>query len=159
MSHLYVIVPVFSSVHVTLQPALSIRQSIRPSVCTSVRPSIHLSVCLSVCLSVRLSICPSVHLSIRLSICTVGWLVGCSVSLSLTFYFLGSGPKGADDLCFHIYGNFSFFSFFSYVRTPPQLQSPNSSPEAQILAVRPIFHPRDPNSNLEAQILALWPKF
>ena len=41
--------------------------------------------------------------------------------------------------------------------SPPPSVPPH--PEAQILAVRPIFHPRDPNSNLEAQNLALRPKF
>ena len=78
----------------------------------------------------------------------------------LYLFLLGSGPEGADDLCFHICRNFSFSSSSSYVRPyPPQLRGPNSSPEAQILAVRPIVNPRDPNSTLEAQILALRPKF
>ena len=41
---------------------------------------------------VRSSVRPFVRPFVRLSICTVGWLVGCSVSLSLTFW--AAAPKG-----------------------------------------------------------------
>jgi hypothetical protein len=47
---------------------LSVRPSVRPSVCLSVRPSVCLSVRPSVCLSVRPSVCPSVRLSVCLSV-------------------------------------------------------------------------------------------
>ena len=33
-------------------------------------------------------------------------------------YFVGSGPKGVDDLCFHIYGEFSPSSVYPPCRLP-----------------------------------------
>ena len=76
--------------------------------------------------------------------------------------FLGSGPEGADDLCFHTWGNFSSFSSFSSSSVPPPASRPKSWPwgpnpslETQILAWRPKSQPWDPNHSLEAQNPAL----
>ena len=53
---------------------------------------------------------------------SVRWLVGRSVGRSVG-PLLGSGPEGADDLCFHTYGGFS--------------PSPSASPLPQIPVLRP----------------------
>ena len=76
--------------------------------------------------------------------------------------FLGSGPEGADDLCFHTWGNFSFSSFFfsSFSSVPPprlKPQSPNSSPEVHFPIT--LLGPLDPNPSLKAQIPSPKPKF
>ena len=59
----------------------------------------------------------------------------------------GSGPEGADDLCFHTGEN-----------SPPSSPSPPPSPstpfKAHILALRLKSQPIGPNPSLEAQILA-----
>ena len=63
------------------------------------------------------------------------------------FSFLGSGPEGVDELCFHTYGEFS--------PPPPPPPSPYPPPppslQAHILASRPISQPRGPNPREEAQ--------
>merc|ERR1712105_324719 len=106
---------------------------------------------------------------------TLATTVNCGKKPLFSFLpsFLGSGPEGADDLCFHICRNFSSFFFFFFV-PPPQIPGPylslktqipawrlksqpggsNSSLEAQIPAWRLKFQPRGSNSNLEAQIPA-----
>ena len=69
--------------------------------------------------------------------------------------FLGSGPEGVDDLCFHTYGGFSPPS----PPPPPSPTSPflnsqsrgtNSSLEAQIPVLRPKSQPQGPNPSLKA---------
>ena len=62
--------------------------------------------------------------------------------------FLGSGPEGADDLCFHT-GEISPQS--SPSSPPASLSTPF---EAHILALRLKSQPIGPNPSLEAQILA-----
>ena len=57
-------------------------------------------------------------------------------------WFFGSGPKGVNDLCFHIHGEFS--------------PSPTSPP--QILVWRTKFQSPGPNPSLKAQIPS-WPKY
>ena len=84
---------------------------------------------------------------------SVRWLVGRSVGRLVNWLvpFLGSGPKGVDDLCFHTYGEFS---------PPPPSSSPSSYPpsypslEAQISVSRPNSQSRGPNPSLMAQFLA-----
>ena len=68
------------------------------------------------------------------------------VGRSVCFPFLGSGPEGFDDLCFHTYGGFS-----------PPSPPPSTSPP-QIPVLRPKFQARGPNPSLEAQIPASRPK-
>ena len=58
--------------------------------------------------------------------------------------FLGSGPEGVDDLCFHTYGEFS-----------PSSSSPSYPPPP---ASRPISQPGGPYPSLQAQIPVLRPK-
>ena len=62
--------------------------------------------------------------------------------------FLGSGPEGVDDLCFHT-GEFSAY-------TPPR--DPNPSFKAQISALRLKSHPHGSNPSLEAKIPSSKPK-
>ena len=69
-------------------------------------------------------------------------------TIPIFFLFLGSGPAGVDDLCFHTYGVFS--------PSPPPPSSPSLPP--QIPVSRPKFQSRRPNASLEAQIPASWPK-
>ena len=63
--------------------------------------------------------------------------------------FLGSGPEGADDLCFHT-GEISPF--------PPPSQYPPPSLQAHISASRPISQPWGWNPSPEAQIPTSRPK-
>ena len=69
--------------------------------------------------------------------------------------FLGSGPEGADDLCFHIGGNFSFSS--SSVPPPlsklkSQFGGSNPSLEAHIPISRLKSQTQGSNPSLKAQI-------
>ena len=64
--------------------------------------------------------------------------------ISLRLAFLGSGPKGVNDQCFHTHGDFLLL----LLHPPPQ-----------ILVSRPKFWSRAPNPSLEAQIPASRPKF
>ncbi|KAI4893211.1 hypothetical protein NFI96_030939 [Prochilodus magdalenae] len=68
-------VSVRPSVRLSVCPSvrLSVRPSVRPSVCPSVRLSVRPSVCLPVCLSARLSVCPSARLSVCPSVCLPVW--------------------------------------------------------------------------------------
>ena len=75
---------------------------------------------------------------------------------------LGSGPKEADDLCYHKWGNFSSSLFiFSFLCIPPspRPQDPNLGLKTQIPTLRPKSQPQRPHSILEAQILASRPMF
>ena len=58
----------------------------------------------------------------------------------------------AYDLCFHICRKILLLLLLLLLCTPPSFA-------AQILALRPISHPRARNSSFEAQILAWRPKF
>ena len=82
----------------------------------------------------------------------VGWLV------NPNFAFLGSGPKGVDDLSFHTYGEFSPPSSPLSVHPSPHLKAkipalrPKFQPQAQIPdswqkipALRSKIHPQSPN--------------
>ena len=82
-------------------------------------------------------------------------LVSPSVCWSVTLCFLGSGPEGADDLCFHT-GEIFPSSPSSSPSTPSNLKS---SLEAQNLASRLNYQPWSSNSSLEAQIPASNLKF
>ena len=76
--------------------------------------------------------------------------VSLSLCLSVCLSFLGSGPKGVDDLCFHIYWGFSPPSH------PPlksQSRGPNPSLEAQTPVSRPKTQPQGLNPSLMGQIL------
>ena len=72
-----------------------------------------------------------------------------------TPFLLGSGPEGADDLCFHT-------GEISPSPSPPSPTSPprgsNTSFEAQIPALRLKSQPWSSNPSLEALIPALWLK-
>ena len=76
-------------------------------------------VTLSVCLAFSLSVCLTVSL-FPLSLTVFPRVHSC-------LCFLGSGPEGVDDLCFHTYGGFS-----------PPPPSPSRSP-SQITVSRPKF--------------------
>ena len=86
----------------------------------------------------------------------VGTVRGCSagkwVHILKVIWFLGSGPEGVDDLCFHT-GEFSPPPPSS---SPPSTSRPISQPrgsypslEAQIPVLRPKSHLRGPNPSLE----------
>ena len=72
------------------------------------------------------------------------WMEGELLLLKLSF--LGSGPEGVDDLCFHTYGEFT-----------PSSSSSSSSPSSpsptltQIQAFKPRSLPWGPNPSLEAR--------
>ena len=75
------------------------------------------------------------------------WLASLS-SIRPKNCFLGSGPEGVDDLCFHTYGE------FSPPPSPPSPPSVRPSPplEAQIPVSRLKSQPRGSHPSLEAQI-------
>ena len=75
---------------------------------------------------------------------------------SSQFLLLGSGPEGADDLCFHAGEIFPSPSSPSPPSTPSNLKS---SLKAQNLASRLNYQPWSSNSSLEAQIPASNLKF
>ena len=93
----------------------------------------------------------------------------CLCNIFRIFSFLGSGPEGVDDLCFHTSAGFSpfgqrsrggrwpmlshiweIFSFFI-----PPLKSQSRGLNSSLKAIIPVLRP---NSSLEAQILASRPK-
>ena len=81
-----------------------------------------------------------------------------SFFLSSFLPFLGSGPEGVDDLCFHTYGEFSPSSPPSSPSLYP-LQIPVSRPKFQSRGPNPCLNPSlkswpgDPDPSLEAKIL------
>ena len=42
------------------------------------------------------------------------WLEGSASRLTTYLHFLGSGPKGVDDLCFYTYGEFFHVNFSTW---------------------------------------------
>ena len=89
--------------------------------------------------------------------CYWGGCVSSFVS-SGTTPFLGSGPKGASDLCFHICRDFSFSCIKALLpasRLISQPWGPNPSFEAQIPASKPKSQPHSQYSSFLAQTSAL----
>ena len=81
-----------------------------------------------------------------------------AMSVGQSVPFLGSGPEGVDDLCFHTYGEFSPSPPSSpsppqFPVSRPKFQSQGSNPglETQIPASRPKSQPRGPNPNHETR--------
>ena len=105
---------IFSCVHATLQPALYVRRSVRLSNFSFFYFFRRLRAVIAYCS------CPKAWLA--LLSCAPAHPHATKVAVYPAL-FLGSGPEGVDDLCFHTYGEFS--------PSPPPPPSPSYPPLPQ----------------------------
>ena len=133
----------FSRVHATLQPALSVCRS----VCRSVRHTLLIFAAPAHPHATKIAVCPAVF---SLVACYATLHPAMSVRRSvrrLVVPFLGSGPEGADDLCFHT-GEISPSPSSPSSSYPPQTPGPYLSLKTQILAARLKSQPGGSNPSL-----------